>query len=149
MKELIAIRVVASFILLAGDAFGEVYALVMKDGTVDHWESLIEKEDRYCVTFLGGEACIHKKNVIALYRADNFSALPPRKLVDPNSVEALRFEDLSQQEIDAIVFAKQATERDRAAAKIKVKLVEPKKTETPTRNVAPRGISRGSSSKKY
>ncbi len=149
MKELLAIIVLASVLLLSGNAFGEVYALVMKDGTVDHWSSLIEKSDRYCVTFPGGEACISKKHVIALYKADTFAGLPPRKLLDPRSVKALRLGELSRQEVDAKVFARETEENEKAAAKVKLKLVEPKKSEiTRSRTTAPT-INRRSSSKSY
>ena len=148
MKGLLAIIVLASFLLLSGNAYGEVYALVMKDGTVDHWSSLIEKDDRYCVAFLGGEACISKKDVLAIYKAETMDKLPPKKLVDPDSLEALRRAKESKQEIDAIIFTKEAEAKAKAGAKIKVKLVEPKKTETPTRNTAPT-INTRSSSKSY
>jgi hypothetical protein len=148
MKTLLTILVIASFLLLAGDAFGDVYALVMKDGTVTHWSRLIERDDRYCVTFPDGEACISKKDVIAFYKADNYAKLPPKKLVEPGSIKSLRLRDLSKQEIDDIVFAREADAKEKASANIKLKPVKPKKTETKTRKLSP-GISSGSSSSKY
>ena len=148
MKALLAIIVLAGVLLLGGNAYGEVYALVMEDGTIDHWTSLLEKDDSYCRQLMGGEVCINKAGVLDIYKAETLDKLPPRKLLDPRSVEALKLGDLSRQEIDAIVFAKQAEERGKASAKIKLKLVEPKK-ETPKPRITSPTINRRSSSRSY
>ncbi len=149
MKALLAIIVLASVLLLGGNAYGEVYALVMEDGTVDHWKSLFEKDNSYCRPLMGGEACVSKKDVLAIHKAETLDKLPPKKLIGSDSLEALRRARESRQEIDAIIFAKEAEAREKAASKIELKLVEPKKAKvTRPRNTSPT-INRRSSPRRY
>ncbi|KKL47488.1 hypothetical protein LCGC14_2335030 [marine sediment metagenome] len=149
MKALLLIMVLAGVLLLGGDAYGDVYALVMEDGTVDHWKSLFEKDNSYCRPLIGGKVCVSKKDVLAIYKAETLDKLPPKKLVDPAGLEAIRRAKESRQEIDAIIFAKEAEAKGKASSKIELKLVDPKKAKvTRPRNTSPT-INRRSSPRRY